>query len=345
MNSTIEMKELGFYNYYDEYNNNRIFDPAFISPIGDDLTYPFRYLAEVAKNKEIHISTIDTQPLDTYDAIIFLDFPTYKNRYFKKLIEDKFENLYLFIFENELIRPDNWKKENYRHFKRVYTWNDEIVDNEKLRKFFLPTKIPISVSFDAQEKKKFCCLIAGNKFYPHPLELYSERIRAIRWFEKNEPQCFDLYGKGWNEHSFSGIFRPFNKIKTLKRLASPKYPSYKGEIKSKMMTLKKYKFSICYENARDIPGYITEKIFDCFFAGCVPIYWGAPNIRDFISDNTFIDRSKFESYKELFDFVVHMDEKTYLDYISSIERFVNGPKIHPFSAKNFCEMIFKLLID
>jgi hypothetical protein len=42
-------------------------------------------------------------------------------------------------------------------------------------------------------------------------------------------------------------------------------------VDSKKNTLEKYKFSICYENARDIPGYITEKIFDCFFAGCVPI--------------------------------------------------------------------------
>jgi hypothetical protein len=48
------------------------------------------------------------------------------------------------------------------------------------------------------------------------------------------------------------------------------YLSYKGKIDSKKDTLEKYKFSICYENARDTPGYITEKIFDCFFAANSP---------------------------------------------------------------------------
>jgi len=38
--------------------------------------------------------------------------------------------------------------------------------------------------------------------------------------------------------------------------------------------MEQYKFSIYHENARNIPGYITEKIFDSFFAGCVPVYWG-----------------------------------------------------------------------
>jgi len=337
------MKELGFYNYYDDYNNNRLFDPEFISSIGDDLTYPFRYLAEEAKKLGIHVSTIDTQPLDSFDAIVFLDIPTCKNQYFKKLIEEKNENMYLFIFENELIRPDNWQKEKYRHFKRVYTWNDEIVDNKTIYKFFLPNKIPDSVSFDPREKKKFCCMIAGNKFSTHTLELYSERIRAVRWFEKNEPRLFDLYGMGWNEQSFSGVFRPFNRIKALKRLLPPIYPSYNGEIKSKMMTLKDYKFSICYENARDIPGYITEKIFDCFFAGCIPIYWGAPNIADFIPEDTFIDRKNFGTYDDLYDYIWNMSETVYLDYIHSIEKFVSSPAIYPFSADNFANTIFQVM--
>lgn len=36
----------------------------------------------------------------------------------------------------------------------------------------------------------------------------------------------------------------------------------------------KTKHYFCFENVRDLPGYITEKIFDCFFAEYIPIYWG-----------------------------------------------------------------------
>ena len=34
--------------------------------------------------------------------------------------------------------------------------------------------------------------------------------------------------------------------------------------------------------AREIPGYITEKIFDCFLARSVPVYWGPGNIADHV---------------------------------------------------------------
>jgi len=45
--------------------------------------------------------------------------------------------------------------------------------------------------------------------------------------------------------------------------------------------LQKYKFNICFENASD-SGYITEKYFHAKAAGCIPIYWGDPNLaRDF----------------------------------------------------------------
>lgn len=45
--------------------------------------------------------------------------------------------------------------------------------------------------------------------------------------------------------------------------------------------LSAYKFNICFENL-SMPGYITEKYFHAKAAGCIPIYWGDPEIsRDF----------------------------------------------------------------
>ena len=48
-----------------------------------------------------------------------------------------------------------------------------------------------------------------------------------------------------------------------------------------------YKFIICFENSKT-PGYITEKIFNVFLSKSIPIYDGAPDIGDFISDRSFI---------------------------------------------------------
>ena len=42
----------------------------------------------------------------------------------------------------------------------------------------------------------------------------------------------------------------------------------------KIKYLSKFKFNIAFENS-DAPGYITEKLMDCYLAGVVPIYWGS----------------------------------------------------------------------
>ncbi len=337
------MTKLGFYNFYNIYNNNRMFNPEIQAPIGDDLLYPFHNLARVAQQKGISLSTIDTEPLVAYDAIIFFDYPGDNNRYLKKIIKMNFKNLYLFTFENEIIKPDNWKSEHYKHFKKVFTWRDDIVDNKKTFKFFLPNRIPDSVTFDMQEKKKFCCLIAGNKKNYHPFELYSERIRAIRWFEKNQPANFDLYGKGW-DLSLPPFLRSLKPVlQPMYSVFFPRYSSYRGKITSKREILKQYKFSICYENARDFPGYITEKIFDCFFSGCVPIYLGAPNVTEYIPENCFIDKRKFSDYSRLFGYLNQMSENDYLGYLHAIEEFITSKGILPFGAEYFANTIFNEL--
>lgn len=337
------MKKIGFYNYYDTYNNNRLFSPDYKSSIGDDLSYPFRYLAEEAKRQGILVSTIDMEPLDNYDVIIFLDYPTQNNIYFQELKKKKSEKTILFVLENELIRPDNWDINNYRDFNKVYTWHDKIVDNKKVKKLFLPNNIPDSIPCDDVTKKKFCCLIASNKLIRHKLELYSERIQAIRWFEKNDPQLFDLYGQGWNEYPYSGKFGLKNRFSKIINRYSPVYPSYRGPIQSKFDILRQYKFSICYENARDIPGYITEKIFDSFFAGCIPVYWGAPNITQYIPENTFIDRRKFKTYNELVRYLINMSNSEYYEYLNCIEKFIHSSEINNFSVEHFADMILNLV--
>jgi len=52
-----------------------------------------------------------------------------------------------------------------------------------------------------------------------------------------------------------------------------------------------YKFVICFENSKT-DGYVTEKIFNVFLSGAIPIYDGAPNINDYIVSGSFIPYDK-----------------------------------------------------
>ena len=91
----------------------------------------------------------------------------------------------------------------------------------------------------------------------------------IRFFE-DKPVEFDLYGRNWEKRKFK---------------------NWRGRVEDKLEILKHYKFCICYENMRDVKGYITEKIFDSFAAGCVPVI-GGDNVTKFIPEGCFIDSEK-----------------------------------------------------
>ncbi len=336
--------KIGFFNYYEIYNNNEMFVTT-DAPIGDDLLYPTVYLAGYLKKRGHQVSTIDTDKIENFDAIVFMDFPTFQNTYFIQLIKLGFKNLYLIINESEIIRPDNWDIKNHQYFKKVFTWHDNFVDNKKYIKMNFSLKIPEKLDLGLSKKNKLCTMIVGNKFVKHPLELYSERRKVIEYFEKNHPEDFDLYGFGWDRHFFYGYLKRLNRFESFCRLLKPRYKIYKGSVKSKREVLQKYKFVICYENARDLPGYITEKIFDCFFAGCVPIYLGAPNITDYIPENTFIDKRNFKKYEELYSYIKNMPESEYVQYLDAIKNFVLSDKIYPFSAECFAETLVREILE
>lgn len=336
---------LGFYNLYEVYNNNRMFsDPS--SPIGDDLLYPMVFLGDSLRRLGHRVNTIDLESdLSVFDSIIFLDFPGAKNRYFNGLVKQKNKNLYLFLNEMPVVKPENYDPKNHVHFKKVFTWMDDLIDNKKYFKINIINKIFRQIDFDLSQKTKFCALIAGNKYFNRPYELYSERIRAIRWFEKNAHDEFDLYGMGWDRFNFRRPLSRLNRFSLLTKLLAPSYPSYRGKIQSKRLVLNQYKFSICYENTNGYNGCITEKIFDCFFAGCVPIYLGAPNITTHLPANTFIDKRNFSSYPELYRYLKSMDDREYLGYIEAIRDFIRSDKTYPFSPEFLRDQIVNEIIN
>jgi hypothetical protein len=105
---------------------------------------------------------------------------------------------YLLLLETPTIQPAN--RHISEHYRKVFTWRDDLVDGDRFIKFNFPNLLvaPDVDGFAARDR--FCCVIAGNKavVIRDPRELYSERVRAIRWFERNTPLDFDLYGTDWD---------------------------------------------------------------------------------------------------------------------------------------------------
>lgn len=328
------------------YENNIIFDLTNKDINRDNYAYSHYFLKVSAKQKGIDISTLDINTREQSDLVIYHDI----------LNENSFSSFsakkWLILFESEVISPKNWDRNKHVFFDKIFTWDDRLVDDEKYFKINFAHKFPENRDLyrkvsDEFSNKKLCTLIAGNKKVNHSLELYSERDKAIRWFESNAINDFDLYGVGW------GLSIPRNKYirfltsrcERIKKIFCDPYPSYKGRVESKIDVLRQYKFAICYENAQMIPGYITEKIFDCFFAGCVPVYWGAPNITDHIPENCFIDRRNFNTHEELYFYIKNMDEGEYVEIQKNIENYIFSEKSDPYRAETFANTLVENMLN
>ena len=149
-------------------------------------------------------------------------------------------------------------------------------------------------------------IIAGNHapFFKSN-ELYSKRVDCINFFSKYG--SVDLYGRNWNLtfNRRTLWWKYLSNYQTIMKV-------YKGPTENKHKTLSDYKYSICFENSR-MRGYITEKIFDCFYAGTVPIYYGASDISDFIDPSSYIDYKNFSGLADLKRFIDNLSDSQYLN--------------------------------
>ncbi len=331
------MKKISFVVGKD-YLNNKIFDLNNKSLNRDDCLLPFFMLREKFFSLGYEMSTQDLIDPNDADIVLYNEMP----KPYKGKIDSK--KSYLMIFESELIRPDNWDLNKHKNFKKIFTWHDQFVDRDKYLKFYFPNKIRLTPA-ETQKRLKFLTLISGNKTCRHPLELYSKRLETIRWFEKNHPEEFDYYGIGWEYQMSIWWQKVFNRLRLLDFIPKSPSPSYRGKADSKFRTLKDYQFSICYENGKDVDGYITEKIIDCFVSGNIPVYWGPNNIDSHIPNNTFIDRRSFANHAELYSHLKEMSLETIQSYQDNIVKFLESDKGHKFSNECFVEIITKGLLS
>ena len=323
----------------------------------DDCLEPFRVLKAQALACGIELHTLDVNQNQGKES----DFNLYIESV--PLITQGQGKNYLIRFETNLTVLANADAAYLQQFDGIFTWDKSLLEanpqsttglglaKEKLHSITIPNPLPagfsqhrvVNLGFSA--RPQFCILIASNR-HANCLDeraLYAERVKAIRWFEANAPSEFVLYGHGWKV--------PQKRLGMLGKLryrlakvppfvmGKPVFPSYDGPVNSKFTALSQARFSICFENARDIRGYLTEKIFDCLFAGCVPIYWGDPEVEKVIPKNCFIDFRQFQSYQTLYDFLKGLSPEEYQAYQLAGQQFLASPQFQVFSPTAFAKQI------
>lgn len=154
-------------------------------------------------------------------------------------------------------------------------------------------------------------------------ELYADRLAAIRYFARYDD--FHLYGYGWN--------RPVHRAGRATQRAVQR--ASRGEIapgiRAKRAVLSRYRFAICFENTI-FPGYLTEKLFDCFLSGCIPIYWGDPSVTAHVPSACFIDYRRFADLNCLDRFLRKMEPADAETYLEAAADFLASAAFTPYLA-------------
>jgi alpha(1,3/1,4) fucosyltransferase len=342
------------------YHNNKIFDEKNPITNRDDFQRPYIELKKAWLKKNIDFDTEDLIDMNRVTAIIFFNIPD-ENNEIKKLATENNIPIYSIINELPNIHENNKKLNLHVNFKKIFTYQDSLIDNIKYFKlnysFIFPEKVIGNFT-----RKGFCTLIANNKTLNYHNELYSTRKKIIYWFEKKHPNMFRFYGGGWNEKQdyisqkcrnilkkiihcleakHSDTFNSLNKKLALlnNKLFEISLSTYEGKIKKKKDVLEKFRFSICLENASSEPGWITEKIFDSLFSGCVPIYQGPDNINDIIPEKCYIDFRKFKSYASMYSYLLNYSERDYRCFIDAVNKFISSKAKNIFTVKYFVNTI------
>jgi len=268
------------------------------------------YLKEIAQDHDLKKIIVLNNTVD----------PMYLSRFPK-------EKLVLFLFE-----PMDMPSSYFDPCCRVYTWNDDMVDGVKFFKLYYPHLLPMLSDIPSFEEKKLCVMVSGSdNLYPERRnELYSERMKMVAFFETKPQGEFDLYGRYWVKRHYRDYRGPI-----------PGH--YSGE--EKLAVLKNYRFCICFENTKDLRGYISEKIFDCFAAGCVPIYWGASNIDAYIPPGCFVDYRDFKDPEEMYQFLKEMPPSVYDQYLKNIRAFLGSEQARLFSPAHLEELFYQAITE
>lgn len=111
-----------------------------------------------------------------------------------------------------------------------------------------------------------------------------------------------------NSHATEYRVRLFNELCKYKKVDSGgrHLNNIGGPIQNKLEFDSSHKFSICCENSSH-PGYTTEKLYQAFEAGCIPIYWGDPVVGRVFNTKAFVYANEYKSIDDVVKRIIEID--------------------------------------
>jgi len=330
-----------YVNFIDGNNNNE----AFSQKVRDNCQLPLILLRNKLKENKIILNNPALNKNRFVSLNVHIDLRNKINLANKNILI-LWETIYINEYNNNI-----YKKKIQNKFDKIFTWENNLVKKYKFYKYHIPHAWQ-SIEKYYKKRKKNIVMICSNKFLDHRINSngYNKRLEIINFFENKKN--FKFFGYDWEFYPATKnkyLFMLQKKIfKILNKNFFRKKKHYYGQIESKKKILTKYLFNICVENIYNEKDYITEKIFDTFFCGCIPIYLGASNILKYIPRNTFININDFKSLDEMLMYINNLSDKDIRNYLINIKLFLKNDKSKKFNpnyfANYFSNQIIKSLL-
>jgi hypothetical protein len=193
------------------------------------------------------------------------------------------ENRILVMLECQAILPNMHRDEVLREYGTIFSPSPLWASSFKTHKFVYPVLPAKYVATRlTYEKDIQVGIIQRNLYSCVKGEMYSFRREVIRALMRRN-FAFELRGFGWQKSSLSNIFqhyrllqfqfrnRNFSNLVYIPRYFRKVRIGNAIPVQNKLDFLKRVSVAIVIENSND---YVSEKIFDCFRTGTVPIYVG-----------------------------------------------------------------------
>lgn len=276
------------------------------------------------------------------DLVIFCD---YLSADFQRLKSSNFPltKRVLVRVEPRPVLPQNYNKQFLASFN--YILDIGRTQTEFTSNFPWPQKWRIHTT--RLDRKEKIAIVAGNKVSLIPGELYSLRREIV-----HSIQNIDLFGTKWNISYYRKariLISEFHKVLNAQERISTgalkywfrKPRNWKGEIEDKHQELSKYRYSIVIENSLE---FLTEKLFDALFSGCIPIYVG-PKVTSFdIPEDLLVQTSpSIESINAAIRTAKEMD---YIEWSKKVQNWLSSQKtIEKWEMDNVYKQISKAIHD
>jgi hypothetical protein len=121
-------------------------------------------------------------------------------------------------------------------------------------------------------------------------------------------------------------------------------PRGEESVAAKMKFLNDYKFNLCFENS-SYAGYATEKLYEAYMGGTVPIYWGSTTIDCDFNPRAFLNWHDYQDDDAFFNAIIEVDqnpelyEEMYLEplfnnWIEPYNKYMNIGRFRNWFNKN-----------